>query len=334
MQKLFRVVFFVGGVSLLTLTAWLAILRADEATESSMIAFVSSRDDLRLELYTMYADGSNQRRLLRLNNSASQTIGPVWSSDGAWIAFTLLVPGSNDAQIFRIRPNGDDLRQLTEGEGLHVARSWSPDSQWIAYHDTRNVFVMRADGGDPSQLTRDGINQNPAWSPDGERIVFLRQRPGVQSNFNIHRMRTDGSEVRMLTPANFTDFDPAWSADGEWIIFGSDLGSNFRDGYFRLRPDDSQMIGLGNQFSQRISTSHVNWSNSGEWAVYQARPGGNLDIYRTRADGSEVLRLTEHPAEDLLPSWSPPMSLAWRGWLNVLVAALLFKLIHQGRGIG
>ena len=332
MQKFFREVLLVGGVSLLMLVAWLAILRAGEATESNMIVFVSSRVDLRLELYTMFADGSNERRILRLDNPVSQVIGPVWSSDGGWIVFSLLEAGSNDAQIFRIRPNGDDMRQLTEGTGLHMARSWSPDSQSIAYHDGRNVFIMRADGDEAVQLTRDGINQNPAWSPDGKWIAFLRQRPGIQSNFNVHRMRTDGSDLRMLTPANFTDFDPAWSPDGGWIVFGSDLGSNFRDGYFRLRPDDTEMIGLGNDFSQRISTSHVNWSSSGEWAVYEARPGGNLDIYRTRVDGSEVLRLTEHRAEDLFPAWSPPMSLGWRAWINVLmglVMLLVLKFVNQ-----
>jgi Tol biopolymer transport system component len=338
MQKFFRAVMLIAGTTSLALVAWLMILRADAATESSMIAFVSSRDDLRLELYTMFADGSGQRRILPLNDPSGQVIGPVWSPDGKWIVFTLLEPSNTDAQLYRIRPNGDDLQQLTYDSGLHVARSFSPDSQWIAYHNTQNVFIMRADGAEQIQLTQDGINQNPVWSPDGEWLVFLRQRPGVQSHFNIHRMRIDGSEARMLTPADFTDFNPAWSSDGEWIVFGSDLGSNFRDGYFRVHLDTLEMIGLGSRFSQQISTSHVNWSASGEWALYQARPEGNLDIYRTRADGSGVVRLTHHPAEDLLPTWSPPISLAWQGWINALAGLLLLpsllKFVNQRRAIG
>ena len=73
------------------------------------------------------------------------------------------------------------------------------------------------------------------------------------------------------------------------------------------------------------NSDRVEWSNSGEWTVYEAQPGGNLDIYRTRVDGSGAQRLTSHPASDISPTWSPPISLAWRGWVNALAGfALLF----------
>jgi Tol biopolymer transport system component len=325
MQNFFRAVMLVGAVSLLVMVGWLTILRLPDARESSMIAFVSNRESARWELYVMLGDGSNARRVLNQSADFGSARDPIWSPDGAWIAFSLFEANAPNAQIFRIQHNGTSLQQLTDGEGPHIARAWSPDGAWIAFEHGENVFTMRADGSHTTQITQGGSNRDPVWSPDGEWIIFLRKIPGPRSNFNLHRMRPDGSGLERLTPVTYADWNPAFSPDGAWIVFGSDLGTNFRDGYYRMRLADAQMIGLGDTFNQRVSTSPVYWSESGEWAVYQARPAGNLDIFRTRADGVQGIQLTTHQAEDWSPAWSPPISLDWGGWVNALAAfAMLF----------
>ena len=154
-----------------------------------------------------------------------------------------------------------------------------------------------------------------------------------QNKGHIYIMRPDGSGLRNLTPTAFNDFNPTWSQDGESIIFGSDRRSSILDSYFRLRLEDSELVALGDQFNQHVLNNPVDWSASGSWAVYREQQAGNAEIFRIRADGSEVVQLTSHPSDDLMPTWSPPMSLAWRGWINALagIALLVVWVIGLAR---
>jgi hypothetical protein len=67
----------------------------------------------------------------------------------------------------------------------------------------------------------------------------------------------------------------------------------------------------------------MNWSASGEWGLDSWEGDLGSDIFRFRADESELIRLTFNKAWDLFPAWSPPISLAWRGWINAFVGFAL-----------
>jgi Tol biopolymer transport system component len=90
------------------------------------------------------------------------------------------------------------------------------------------IFTMNADGSDVVQrTTAEGLDENPAWSPDGSRVVFESTRGGRQRTLFV--MNADGSELRPLLPSR-TDEDCAvndrcrarWSPDGKRIAFSSD----------------------------------------------------------------------------------------------------------------
>jgi Tol biopolymer transport system component len=58
---------------------------------------------------------------------------------------------------------------------------------------------------------------DPAWSPDGTHIVYVKNENGEDANIFI--MNSDGSEPRRLTSGPETDGNPAWSPDGTLIAF-------------------------------------------------------------------------------------------------------------------
>ena len=102
--------------------------------------------------------------------------------------------------------------------------SWSPDGSKIAYAAVRNVdrvdfwnsaldiFVMNADGTNPVRLTEDApVNWLPSWSPDGKRIVFMRQTHDDPITADIYVMNADGTDLVNLTQTpGVGEFDPSW----------------------------------------------------------------------------------------------------------------------------
>ena len=63
-------------------------------------------------------------------------------------------------------------------------------------------------------------DSHPDWSPDGRRVVFVRQEPGRRSS-SLYVVRRDGGGVRRLTRGDQVATMPAWSPDGTRIAFAA-----------------------------------------------------------------------------------------------------------------
>ncbi|HPO99528.1 MAG TPA: hypothetical protein PLX83_02960 [bacterium] len=121
---------------------------------------------------------------------------PAWSPDGKYIAYshqiTLdAITGLSVYSLYRMKEDASDapgvkispdFQSFARWDGIaHV--DWSPDGQWIVFSvvetDKINVFKIRPDGSELSQLTQDGISAMPCWglAPSG-RIAGI-QLPGV-----------------------------------------------------------------------------------------------------------------------------------------------------------
>src|SRR5229473_3031682 len=92
--------------------------------------------------------------------------------------------------------------------------AWSPDGKKIAFTSMGEVYVMNADGSNPTRLTNDPAGGSaPAWSPDGKKIAFT-------SMAEVYVMNADGSSPTRLTYSR-PDWDSAdqaaWSPDGSKI---------------------------------------------------------------------------------------------------------------------
>jgi len=83
------------------------------------------------------------------------------------------------------------------------------------------IYTIDLAAGRVTTLTPQGDwhDEQPRWSPDGQRIAFKSTRGG---SYNLYLMDADGSNVRRLTNHGGNDHDPAWLPDGQSFVFASD----------------------------------------------------------------------------------------------------------------
>ena len=171
---------------------------------------------------------------------------------------------------------------------------------YVAPLDTArsSIYTVRSDGMGTVRVTNDlARDTDPAWSPDGIRIAFTRQRDGERA---IYVVNEDGSDVRRLTPTTWPSFHAAWSPDGTRIAFTSVREGN-ADVYV-TNVDGSGELRLTN--NPTIDTDPA-WSPDGTRIAFSSDRNGNHDIYAMNADGSGVTRVTNNPTLDRYPAWSP-----------------------------
>jgi TolB protein len=133
------------------------------APSGAQIAFTSDRTGTP-QIWVVGADGLDLRRL----TSETYADRPTWSpAPYNEIAFSVRTSSRFDIKIYQV--DKGNTRQITFGEGTNESPAWAPNGKHLAFVSTRNarasqIFVVRRDGKDVRQVTRDGNNFSPNWS--------------------------------------------------------------------------------------------------------------------------------------------------------------------------
>ena len=168
------------------------------------------------------------------------------------------------------------------------------------------------------QLTFGGENAEAYFSGDGSQLIFQSKRDGHGCD-QIYTMRTDGSEVRMISTGKGRTTCSYFYPNGQRILYSSTHQSSpecppppdYSHGYvwaiypsydiFTARPDGSNL----KQFTKTPGyDAEATISTDGRKIVFTSVRDGDLDIYTMDADGRNVRRLTTELGYDGGPFFS------------------------------
>jgi Tol biopolymer transport system component len=263
-------------------------------------------------IYLMGATGESVRRI------ADFGYNPSWSPNGKQIVVS--TEGGNNprgrtttAQLWIVDVQGGAKKKIFDGDA--VQPQWSPDGKRIAFwslpysqRGQRDISTIPAEGGKPVQITDDpALDWSPAWSGDGKTLFFASDRGG---SMNLWRVPIDPSTGAAAGAAQALTTPSSWSGEisvaraAPRIVFASLAG-------------EINIHKLAFEPAGAIASSSDTAVTTGTTLFLEADPSpdgsqvatrswsGQEDIYLVRPDGTGLRKVTDDPAKDRGPRWSP-----------------------------
>lgn len=165
-----------------------------------------------------------------------------------------------------------------------------------------NIWSVNADGTGLIQLTNDGYNTQPEWSPDGKEIVWTKS-DSVGKRATLWKMNFDGNRKIQLSSAD-GDGSSSWSPDGKTIMYRSD--SSNKNGWFSVWMMNSD--GSNQHIVNSGGTEcEQDWSPDSKRIVFaQASYAGLVsDIFVTNIFGTTGKWIASHKPFCSRVAWSP-----------------------------
>ena len=248
--------------------------------DGTRIAFArdseSGEFDEDIGIYTMAADGSDLRWLLR--SRSRHVAGPVWSPDGKSLSFTGY---ENAAGSLRAIPQLRHVLYVIEADGSELTRVY--ESPIREKYENVNEIVG-----------------HPTWSPDGRKLAFVlnvhpEDKEGDPPDVHVTTVNTDGSELKTvaefpgkeyITGITFGVRSLSWSPDGSSLLFTTT--EEREESLIVANADGSGHIKVGEGY-------HPGWSPDGSKIVFYGGSGRLVVISR---NGADVRILTEKDDND------------------------------------
>ena len=158
------------------------------------------------------SSGGGKRNLTHDPALPAAGISPAWSPDGKTIAYI------REGDIWLMSPSGKNKRQITfttGGLGTEKSPEWSPDGLRMIYERSGQIWTMNRDGSDQRAIAAgpDQGGSNPAWSPEGDWVVFSSSGYTAPNEPDLFLARPDGTDIKRLRHTGAgADTAPAWQS--------------------------------------------------------------------------------------------------------------------------
>ena len=222
-----------------------------------------------------------------------------------------LIAFSYQGDIWIVRRDGTPVRRVTNHVARDVSPRFSPDGRFIAFSSNRfgnsDVFIVPAEGGEPTQLTFHTTGDNvEGWTRDG-RIMFGTSRSSHPFLSPLHTVSPGGD---LPVPMEMDQAgNAAESPDGRYLVFNQSGVSTSRKGQKGNRTTDiwihDRESGSFTKLTDPISNpetegfrEHVHdaipmWG-ADDMIYFVSERDGIFNLWKMSVDGGEVAQVTRH----------------------------------------
>lgn len=239
------------------------------------------------ELVFSLLETAVQTRLMRLTlkdkvatklhpDATTSEFEVTYTADGLTYAFVQSRANLNMRLVIR-DASGKDAT-FEPGGGFNAVRrpSFHPKGERVCFAiptaSGQEIASVGRDGKDRKTLTVGGMNNWPAYSPDGKRIAFCSSRDGALALFV---MNADGSDAKRVGKLEGMQMRPCWSPDGTRLAFTWN-----RDGVYGIHAIKLDGGGLARLTESSERSDYATWHPDGKSVVFVGERKGKFDLYQ------------------------------------------------------
>lgn len=247
-------------------------------------------------------------------------LGAFVKIDEVRLLYSVFLQDSNNNEIFSVRPDGSDARQLTFTHSVsEFEPSLSPDGRKIAFVGIErdqsgglihSLRLMDSNGQNPSVLLNEpGYRyESPDWSEDGRSLVYdalVPDEAGGTWKLFLLDLQGDGMPI-LLEEGYLNSRYPAWLPGSEAFVFSANSPETGSLGIYRydIKAGEASLL-----YDSPAPDSQPAVSRDGRKVAFVSTPDltnqANFDLYVLDLETKEILHLAEHTGQDQFPAWHP-----------------------------
>ena len=247
-------------------------------------------------VYSVAPEGGASRKIIEGGRN------PNWSADGKRLVF------EREYDVWTANRDGSDQRRINNVPPTDLLLAdrmpaFSPDRSAIAFFQNEkgpigDYWVVPVSGGEAHRLTFDTIfGGAPAWTPDGQFIIFPSQRAG---SMTLWRVSAEGKQPEPVLMSAGEDTAPEISRDGRKLIY-----TNTRNSHILTLTDATTLQSRELKESRVVMTNPSFSADGSRIAFFALNEEGDLHIYTIGADGKNLTQVTRGKKErNIHPQWS------------------------------
>jgi TolB protein len=196
---------------------------------------------------------TGQRTTPANGDPSKQNYLPIWSPDGARIAFTSNRDGN--PEIYVMNRDGGGVRRMTNSPAIDVSPTWSPSGNQIAWVSDRTgtprIYIMNADGTGQRVLINEECFR-PTWSSEPFNEIAYAAKTGPGYDIKVYSFAT-GQSIR-ITDGIGSNESPAFAPNGRHIAFTSTRNGKVQ--VYTIARDGNDL----RQITREGNNKYPNWS--------------------------------------------------------------------------